>query len=330
MAYGLVHDHFRKGVHVAGRFGAMAQASQGGEGCQDSGSFKLTHYRIRGNPSGLGGANARPRVKFVPPVVRRSHVGRGASLLAVGIVPRSIIVLVGYRSRILAFTGAILVGTATVLFGLSLDPQGCSGLAYLVDESFCPPRFEILWFQLSEMEVLVWSPILGASMGTLLGLLVDRLSRGLWPAPKTHRGIGTVVAMSLLALVSCTGPEVHSKRPSSNAPFARYFFSASGIQGVLEVSKSPPSVCYSTQSQPARPISIVPESLGLADRSPRVESGATASFAPKDNDFCGTVSPALAAGLLANSSGYLVRWRPSPDGPTASSSITPVWGLAQP
>jgi hypothetical protein len=106
-----------------------------------------------------------------------------------------------------------------VLFGLSLDPQGCSGLRYLVDESFCLPRFEILWFRLSEMEVLVWSIILGASTGALLGLLVDRLSRGWEGAPRTRRGIGTVVAVSLLALVSCTGSEVQSKRPPSQASF---------------------------------------------------------------------------------------------------------------
>jgi len=237
---------------------------------------------------------------------------------------------VNRRSWALVLIGAILVGAITVRFALNFDPLECGGLPYLVDEAFCPPRFEILWFRLSDTEVLVWSIILGASAGALLGLLVDRLLPGRMRAPRTRWGLGTVVAVSLSAVVACTGPVAPSRSPSSPASFARYFFSASGIQGVLEVSQSPPSICYSTQSNPALPISIVPASLGLDAPSPGAVSGAAASFAPKDNGFCGMVTPALAEGLIANPPGYLVRWHPSPDGPTASSSFTPVWGLTQP
>jgi hypothetical protein len=122
-------------------------------------------------------------------------------------------------------------------------------------------------------------------------------------------------------LFACTGPHVAVPTRSTSSPsvtFARYFFLASGIEGVLEVSSAPPSICYSTQSYPARPIAIIREP------SPDLLAHAEVSYAPHNNDFCDrAVQVALAAALVADPSGYQVRWRPRPGGPTAFSSLIP-------
>jgi hypothetical protein len=126
------------------------------------------------------------------------------------------------------------------------------------------------------------------------------------------------IARLLVTTIAFPGAAVEPKRSSSSTvTFARYFFSASGLGGVLEVGSSPPSICYSTQSYPARPISIISEP------SSGVPAHVEVSYAPRDNDFCdSTVRPALAAGLLADPSAYQVRWRPRHGGPTMLSSFT--------
>jgi hypothetical protein len=218
------------------------------------------------------------------------------------------------RTLIFVLTGALLVATATLLSGLSLDPGGCSGPTAYVDASFCPPQFEILWFRLSETEVVVWSLIVGGSAGVLLGLLAHRLSSGRMRARRARWRIGTSFIL-LIALAACS-------RTPTETSFARYSFEAREARGVLEVTKSPPSICYSTQSNPARPITIiVRDSLLVVGPYPGVTIPPAASFAPRENDFCGTVSPDLAAGLLAEPSGYLVRWHPLAGEPIAESSF---------
>lgn len=212
------------------------------------------------------------------------------------------------RTWIFVLTGALLVATATLLLGLSLDPGGCSGPTAYVDTSFCPSRFEILWFRASDTEVVVWSLIVGVSVGALLGLLVDRSYSGRMPAQRARWGMGRSTVL-LAALAAC------SPTPTQ-ASFARYYFEAPEARGVLEVTESPPSICYSTQSYPARPISIVRGSLA--------ESPTAASFAPRVNDFCSVVTPNLAAGLLAEPSEYSVRWRPLAGETTAVSSFVPI------
>ena len=136
---------------------------------------------------------------------------------------------------------------------------------------------------------------------------------------RTIWGIGPALALSVM-LSACTGRPAVVPSSSASSPsitFARYFFSASGIRGVLEVSSSPPSICYSTQSFPARPISIIP------GPSSGVFAHAEVSYVPVNGDFCDrAVRPALAAALLAEPSGYQVSWRPRPAGPTAFSSFT--------
>lgn len=222
------------------------------------------------------------------------------------------------RTWIVALIGSILVGTAAVLSGLDLNPQGCSGAAAYVDPSYCPPRMEVLWFEPSDKEVIIWSVIVGGTAGALLGLLVDRLFRRLVPLPATRRGISAIVVVSVLA--ACTGP--HPAPPSSpvqeSDPFARYFFSASGMHGVLEVIQSPPSICYSTQSSPARPISII--SSGFVSGPP--PGAPSVTYAPRGNDFCDRmVEPALAEAMILDPSAYVIRWLPEGGAPAVSSSL---------
>jgi hypothetical protein len=230
----------------------------------------------------------------------------------------STMVPMNHRPWIVVLVGSILVGTATLLIGLGLHPVGCSGPTGYVDASFCPPRMEVLWFRLSETEVIIWSVIVGASVGALLGLLVDRLCLRQRSVHRTRWGIVTAVIV-LSAIVTCTGAPIPPSPSEEPAPFARYFFFASGAVGVLEVSQSPPSICYSTQSSPARPISIIPASF-VSGPPPGAPAGV--SYAPRGNDFCDrTVESALAAALIADPSGYFIRWRPEAGAPAVSSSL---------
>lgn len=191
--------------------------------------------------------------------------------------------------------------------GLNLDAGGCSGPTAYVDASYCPPRFKALWFRLSEAQVVIWSLIGGGSVGALLGLLAVRLYSGRMRAQRARWRIGT--SFIVLIALACS-------RTPTETSFARYSFEAPEARGVLEVTKSPPTICYSTQSNPARPISIVQGSLA--------ESPTVASFAPGENDFCGTITPKLAAGLLAEPSEYSVRWSPLAGEPIADSSFIPI------
>ena len=220
----------------------------------------------------------------------------------------------GRRSRIFVLIGVLLGATATLLIDLSLDPGGCSGPTAYADATFCPPRVEILWFRLSEAEVLVWSLVVGGSAGALLGPIATRFYSSRMRAQRGGRPIGTSFIL-LVALAACTPTPTETS-------FARYHFDAPQSRGVLEVTKSPPSLCYSTQSNPARPISIIDrDSLLAVPPYPGMTFPPAASFAPKENDFCGTVKPELAADLLAEPSGFLVRWRPLAGEPIAESSL---------
>jgi hypothetical protein len=119
---------------------------------------------------------------------------------------------------------------------------------------------------------------------------------------------------SFKANSSASGGTQDISSSSSASGVARYFFSASGVRGVLEVDTSPPSICYSTQSSPIRPIKIVPT---------RAISHVEESYAPGGGPtFCDrAVSRALAADMIADPSGYQVVWSPSPGDPTAFSPL---------
>lgn len=126
------------------------------------------------------------------------------------------------------------------------------------------------------------------------------------------------VMLSMLSACTAGPADIDSdSSPGSPVTFARYFFSASGIAGVLEVSSSPASICYSTQSYPARPISFTRGSSGGGSEG-RVE----VSYTPDNNGFCDKTEPALAAALLSDPSGYQIRWRPRPGDPIEFSGFS--------
>jgi Tol biopolymer transport system component/thiol-disulfide isomerase/thioredoxin len=97
---------------------------------------------------------------------------------------------------------------------------------------------------------------------------------------------------------------------------ARYFFTADGVRGVLEVTTSPPSLCYSAQT------AIAP-AIRLAARSPI--SHVEASYEPTTGTFCDrTLSAALARDLIDSPAGYMIEWRPDPSGPLRFSPLAIV------
>jgi hypothetical protein len=107
--------------------------------------------------------------------------------------------------------------------------------------------------------------------------------------------------------------------PGFPAPaFARYFFKAPDDTGVLEVSSSPSSVCYSTQSAPPRPIDVVSQPI---DHMPHVEL----SFTPTTSGtYCDdTVHEALVRDLIDHPESYRIVWRPQEQDAQTNSRLTP-------
>ena len=81
------------------------------------------------------------------------------------------------------------------------------------------------------------------------------------------------------------------------------------------MSAAPPSICYSTQSFPARPIKII-------TNSPRGPVAVVASYAPLRGTYCTwSVSPAFARDIIDRPSDYAISWQPVTGG---SSEISPL------
>jgi hypothetical protein len=111
-----------------------------------------------------------------------------------------------------------------------------------------------------------------------------------------------LAGMLAVLVVGCTSSAPESG-PTSAPHFARYFFAEPSGVGVLEVDTARPSLCYSTQTFPARPIAIV------AKEHERV----VVSYAPSGAQYCDrSVNVTLAQELLAHPGSLVVRWSPSP------------------
>src|SRR5918994_4471393 len=118
--------------------------------------------------------------------------------------------------------------------------------------------------------------------------------------------------MGMLAVASCTSSSAHPH--ASTAGYARYFFGEPHDTGVLEVAAKPPSVCYSTQSYPARPITLIDESSGHAVPA--------ASYRPSRVDYCDRhVGEDVAARLIADPSSFVVRWSPQAGQPIVETRL---------
>jgi len=136
-----------------------------------------------------------------------------------------------------------------------------------------------------------------------------------------------VVVASALALFAIAGAFAWSAfRPTDVSPaaggpappFARYLFSSGEGQGVLEVQRNPPSICYSTSSATASNIPIT-----LVHRGP-VDEVVTLD-AHGQNDYCDrSISAAYVASLIADPNQYVIQWTPNPSQPEATSSLVPL------
>lgn len=78
-----------------------------------------------------------------------------------------------------------------------------------------------------------------------------------------------------------------------------------------------PSICYETQSFPARPIEIV-------SHPPQGPVAVVASYSPQRGTHCDrSVSEAVARGIIDHPSGYAISWQPVAGGNTATSRLKP-------
>jgi hypothetical protein len=119
----------------------------------------------------------------------------------------------------------------------------------------------------------------------------------------------------LVTVTSCTSSPAPS--PTTRTPtaeYARFFFVAPKDTGVLEVTATPPSICYSTQSYPARPITIV-----MRDQDP---PQAVAVYQPGRGTFCDRqVRQDVAVRLIADPSSFVVRWSPQTGQPITETAL---------
>jgi hypothetical protein len=123
---------------------------------------------------------------------------------------------------------------------------------------------------------------------------------------------GGAFVLVLITLVSCTSAP--KPEPSATRAFERYFFDAPHDRGVLEVSTAPASICYETQSYPARPISIVSKNDGA--------SRPVATYKPKAGTFCDRqVSAEVASRLIEDPTAFLVRWSPQVGEPVVETKL---------
>jgi hypothetical protein len=130
------------------------------------------------------------------------------------------------------------------------------------------------------------------------------------PSVVEHRV--AVFVLVLLPLVSCTSSP--KPEPSTTLTFQRYFFDAPNDRGVLEVSTADPSICYSTQSYPSRPIVIVATNDGAAHP--------VATYEPKGGEFCDRhVNPDIERRLIDHPESFLIRWSPQEGEPVVGSSL---------
>jgi hypothetical protein len=121
-----------------------------------------------------------------------------------------------------------------------------------------------------------------------------------------------LAVMLALLVVGCTSRAPEPK-PTSARHFARYFFAQPSGVGVLEVDTARPSLCYSTQAFPARPIAIVEKE----------HERVVVSYAPRRTQYCDrSVNVNLAQVLLAHPGSLVVRWSPTPGDAVVDTSLT--------
>jgi hypothetical protein len=121
----------------------------------------------------------------------------------------------------------------------------------------------------------------------------------------------------LTALASCTSSVSVSPSDEATVQYARYYFIAPSDTGVLEVWTRPATVCYSTQSSPARPIDLIAKANGASNR--------VASYEPPRTEYCDrVVDEVVAASLISDPSSFVIRWSPQAGEPVVVTPLTPT------
>lgn len=128
---------------------------------------------------------------------------------------------------------------------------------------------------------------------------------------------GTAVdSGSSVTVVLSEGPRVPPSGRAT-APYARYYFITPTDTGVLEVWARPATVCYSTQSDPARPIVLIAKLNGMSRR--------VASYEPPRVQYCDrAVREGVAAALISDPSSFVIKWSPQAGAPVVMTPLTPT------
>lgn len=134
-------------------------------------------------------------------------------------------------------------------------------------------------------------------------------------APMTRRfAYGLIL---LTALAPCTSSGSLSPSDEATVQYARYYFIEPTDTGVLEVWARPGTVCYSTQSYPARPIDLIVRANGASNR--------VASYEPPRVQYCDrAVEKEVAAALISDPSSFVIRWAPQAGAPIVMTPLTPT------
>ncbi len=121
----------------------------------------------------------------------------------------------------------------------------------------------------------------------------------------------------LMALASCTSTPTPAPTAEATVSYARYYFIAPTDTGVLEVWASPATICYATQSFPARPIDLIAKANDVSNR--------VVHYAPPKTEYCDrAVDEAVVAALLSDPSSFVIRWSPQAGEPEAMTPLTPT------
>jgi hypothetical protein len=121
----------------------------------------------------------------------------------------------------------------------------------------------------------------------------------------------------LAALASCTSSASLSPSDKATVQYARYYFIEPTDTGVLEVWAGPATVCYSTQSYPARPIDLIAKADGASNR--------VASYEPPRTEYCDrAVDDEVVSALLSDPSSFAIRWSPQAGQPVVMTPLTPT------
>ncbi len=133
-------------------------------------------------------------------------------------------------------------------------------------------------------------------------------------APMARRYACTLV---FAALASCTSSARLSPSDEATVQYARYYFIEPTDTGVFEVWARPATVCYSTQSYPARPIDLIARANGASNR--------VASYEPPRTEYCDrAVDDEVVSALLSDPTSFVIRWSPQTGEPVVMTPLTPT------